>query len=152
MQLFELDISSLTVGFFIILSSAIAVCEIIGRFSKMIERPVEWLQKKESDHDLLIITIDEMQRITEELSTLTEIVNNITGILNEMQTKENETKLKELKGSLVRYYNKYRNIGEWSKIEKEAFWDLFDDYEKRGGDGYIHTIVEPSMRELREID
>ena len=69
-----------------------------------------------------------------------------------MQAKENETKRKELKGSLVTYYNKYKDIGEWSKIEKEAFWDLFDDYEKRGGDGYIHTIVEPSMRELREID
>lgn len=152
MQLFELDISSLTVGFFIILSSAIAVCEIIGRFSKMIERPVEWLQKKESDHDLLIVAAGEIQMIKEDLSALTETIHNITGILNEMQAKENETKRKELKGSLVTYYNKYKDIGEWSKIEKEAFWDLFDDYEKRGGDGYIHTIVEPSMRELREID
>lgn len=53
--------------------------------------------KKESDHDLLIVTIDEMQVIKEDLSALTEIVNNITSILNEMREKENETKLKELK-------------------------------------------------------
>lgn len=152
MQLFELDISSLAVGFFIILSSAIAVCEMIGRFSKIIKRPVQWFQKTESDHDLLIAAAGEIQMIKEDLSALTETIHNITGILNEMQAKENETKRKELKGSLVTYYNKYKDIGEWSKIEKEAFWDLFDDYEKRGGDGYIHTIVEPSMRELREID
>ena len=69
-----------------------------------------------------------------------------------MQKKDNATKLKELKDSLIRYYNKYKNIGEWSKLEKDAFWDLFDDYEKRGGDGYIHSIVEPVMRELKEVD
>lgn len=151
-QLFKLDIPSFVIGFFIILSSAVAMNDIIGRFSKIIGGPVKWVRKKESDHDLLIVTIDEMQTIKEDLSALTEIVNNITSILNEMRAKENETKLKELKGSLVRYYNKYKNAGEWSKIEKDAFWDLFDDYEKRGGDGYIHTIVEPAMRELKEID
>ena len=68
-----------------------------------------------------------------------------------MQQKENKTKVKELRESLIRYYNKYKNIGEWSKLESGAFWDLFNDYEERGGDGYIHTIVEPVMRELREI-
>ena len=35
---------------------------------------------------------------------------------------------------------------------KEVFWDLFDDYEARGGDGFIHSKVEPVMRELKVID
>ena len=87
-----------------------------------------------------------------KLLKLTNTVNGVAKNLECMQRKENETKLKELKDSLIRYYNKYKNVGEWSKLEKDAFWDLFEDYEKRGGDGYIHSIVEPVMRELREID
>jgi len=29
---------------------------------------------------------------------------------------------------------------------------LFEEYEKRGGNGYVHSTIEPVMRELREID
>lgn len=43
-------------------------------------------------------------------------------------------------------------VGEWSELEKEAFWELFEDYEARGGNGFIHSIVEPVMRELKVVD
>ncbi len=87
-----------------------------------------------------------------DISSLTDTVNGIAATLCDMQIKNNQTKIKEMKSSLIHYYNKYKDSGEWSKLEKDAFWDLFDDYEKRGGNGYIHSIVEPAMRELREID
>lgn len=108
------------------------------------------LQEKHEESVGQSIRHDEM--IKKDISSLTDTVNGIVVTLSNMQAKANETKLKELKGSLVHYYNKYKDLGEWSKLEKDAFWDLFDDYEKRGGDGFIHSIVEPVMRELREID
>lgn len=108
------------------------------------------LQEKHEESVRQSIRHDEM--IKADISSLTDKINEIADTLSVMQKKDNETKLKELKGSLIRYYHKYKDIGEWSKLEKDAFWDLFDDYEKRGGDGYIHTIVEPAMRELRETD
>lgn len=169
-QLFNLDISSWMITFFIILSAIIAIYEILGKFSKIIGKPLKWVRKKDNDHDLLISTINDVKElrkshdesvkqsirhdemIKDDISSLTKTVNNIADTLSTMKSENNETKLKELKGSLIRYYNKYKNVGEWSKLEKDAFWDLFDDYEKRGGDGYIHTIVEPVMRELREVD
>ena len=40
----------------------------------------------------------------------------------------------------------------YRKNEKEAFWELFEDYESRGGNGFIHSIVEPVMRELKVVD
>lgn len=61
-------------------------------------------------------------------------------------------RIKELKDTLINYYNKYRVVGEWSELEKEAFWELFEDYESRGGNGFIHSIVEPVMRELKVVD
>ena len=90
--------------------------------------------------------------IKNDLAKLSDTVDSIVVTLAEMQKKENETELKRLKDSLVRYYNKYKDIGEWAKLEKDAFWDLFDDYEQRGGDGFVHSIIEPVMRGLRDID
>lgn len=169
-EIFRQDFPSFIAGFFIILSSVIAVYEIIGKFSAIIGRPVKWVREKENDHAVLLQTVekvDVLQRrheesvrqsirhdemIKEDLSSLTDTVNGIASTLTDMQNKENETKLKELKGSLVRYYHKYKDTGEWSQLEKDAFWDLFGDYEARGGDGYVHSIIEPKMRELKEKD
>ena len=169
-ELFKQDFPSIIIGIFIIMSGIIAVYEIICRFFSIFGKPIGVMKQRKADHELLLKTVkdltelhnkheedtkqsikhDEMMR--KDLLKLTNTVNVIAKNLETMQKKENETKLKELKDSLISYYSKYRNVGEWSKLEKDAFWDLFDDYEKRGGDGYIHSIVEPVMRELREVD
>lgn len=108
------------------------------------------LQKKHNVDNDECLNRDDL--IRGDLKTLTSTVNDLAIKFEKMQKKNNETKVKELKDTLINYYNKYRVIGEWSKLEKDAFWELFEDYEERGGDGYIHSIVEPVMRELREID
>ena len=128
------------------------------------------MRQKREEHELLIKTSEELtvlkdkheesvkesirhdQMIKDDISNLADTVNGIADTLADMQKRENDTKLKELKDSLIRYYNKYKDIGEWSKIEKDAFWDLFYDYEERGGNGYLHSEVEPVMRSLREVD
>lgn len=169
-ELFKQDISSLISGIFIILSGIIAMVSIIGKFSEIIGKPVRWIQNKNSDHMLLQQSVEKMamlqnqqkedrkqsirhdDAIQKDLQKLTKTVNGIALTLDQMQKKENESELKRLKDSLVRYYNKYKSTGKWSKLEKDAFWDLFDDYESRGGDSYIHSIVEPFMRGLKETD
>lgn len=108
------------------------------------------LQEKHNTDNEKCVRHDEL--IREDLKTLTNTVNDLAVKFEKMQKKNNETKVKELKDTLINYYNKYRVIGEWSKLEKDAFWEIFEDYEDRGGDGYMHSIVEPVMRELKEID
>lgn len=168
--LFNIDFIYVLSSVFVIL---IGIKPIVSIFEWIISKlgiETKWMRKRREEHELLIQTsqnltalqvkhdesvrqsINHDEMIKSDILSLTKTVNGIAMTLRNMQTKENETKIKEIKGSLIRYYNKYRNVGEWSKLEKDAFWDLFDDYEKRGGDGYIHTIVEPVMRELREID
>lgn len=154
----------------LILVGITSLYKIITEFSVIIKKPIGVMKQKQADHELTLQNSKAIQElakkheedtkqsirhdeiIRDDLKKLTDTVNGIVDTLEAMQQKENETKLKELKDSLITYYNKYRVIGEWSKLEKEAFWDLFDDYEKRGGDGYMHSIVEPVMREIREID
>lgn len=144
-KLFNLDITYIIIGIFIIIYGFLSIVDVIGKFSVYIGKPVRWKQNIDADHKLLLET-------GQKLTCLAETVDKISTTLDEMERKNNETEIKKLKDSLIRYYNEYKNIGKWSELEKDAFWDLFDDYEKRGGDGYIHTIVEPIMRGLIEID
>lgn len=171
LELLNLDnITGIIIGVFIIMSGITGIVNIIGRFSEIINKPLKWVKRKNEDHLLLSQTMEDLktlknsheksvqqsilhdEMLKKDLSNLTDTVNGIVTTLNEMEEKNNETEIKKLKDRLIRYYNKYKNIGEWSKIEKDAFWDLFEDYEARGGDGYIHSIVEPVMRDLKEID
>lgn len=169
-QIKDIDLVGWIIIGFLILFIIVAGYEIICKFSAIIDKPIGMMKRIKADHELTIqntkaiealskkheedtnqsIRHDEM--IREDIKDIKETIDNIAMRFEEMQKKNNETKLKELKDTLINYYNKYRVTGEWTKLEKEAFWDLFDDYEKRGGNGYIHSIVEPVMRELKEID
>jgi len=170
LKLGELDIQGWFITGILILVGITSLYKIITEFSVIIKKPIGVMKQKQADHELTLQNSKAIQElakkheedtkqsirhdeiIRDDLKKLTDTVNGIVNTLEAMQQKENETKLKELKDSLITYYNKYKVIGEWSKLEKEAFWDLFDDYEKRGGDGYMHSIVEPVMREIREVD
>jgi len=169
-ELSKIDFSVWVISLFIILSAVIAIYEIISKICAILGRPIGVLKQRKIDHDLLLKTVQDLtnlhdkheedtkqsichdQMIREDLKKLTDTVNSIAINLDDMKKKNNETKVKELKDDIIRYYNKYRVVGEWTQLEKDAFWDLFDDYESRGGDGFVHSIVEPVMRELREID
>jgi len=166
----EINIQEWFITGILILVGITSLYKIITEFSVIIKKPIGVMKQKQADHELTLQNSKAIQElakkheedtkqsirhdeiIRDDLKKLTDTVNGIVNTLEAMQQKENETKLKELKDSLITYYNKYKVIGEWSKLEKEAFWDLFDDYEKRGGDGYMHSIVEPVMREIREVD
>ena len=37
-------------------------------------------------------------------------------------------------------------------MEKNAFDELFKEYENAGGNGYMHTVVKPAMDALDVVD
>ena len=55
--------------------------------------------------------------------------------------------------SSYQYYtaSKKRPLRAWSEMEKEAFDKLFYDYEELGGDGFMHSTVEPAMACLEVV-
>lgn len=169
-ELFNINFSYVFISVVVILIGIKTIVSLVEWVIEKLGLETKGMRKRKEEHNLLIKTSQRLTQLQEkheesvkqsirhdeiikgDISSLANTVNGIADTLSSMQKKENETKLKEQKGSLVRYYNKYKDVGEWSKLEKDAFWDLFDDYEKRGGNGFIHSIVEPVMRELREID
>ena len=71
---------------------------------------------------------------------------------NFMKTERN--RLRENIISSYRYYtDKEKNpMQAWTRMESEAFWEVFSDYEDQNGDGYVHTVVQPAMNLLYIIE
>ena len=169
-ELQNIDLTSWIIVGFMIMTIIVTFYEVICKVCAIFNKPIGSMKQRKADHELLVETVQDLKQlhekheedtqqsikhdkiIKEELSMLTNTVNSIATNLEDMERKNNETKVKELKDTLINYYNKYRVVGEWSELEKEAFWELFEDYEARGGNGFIHSIVEPVMRELKVVD
>lgn len=152
------------------MASIIAIVEIIGKFSFIIGKPVKWVKKKNEDHELLIKTVSGLtdlnnrhdesvkqsikhdKEIKNDLILVSDKMDSLSIQISAMQKKIDETEMAKLKDNLVYYYKKYKDIGEWSQLESDAFWDLFKRYEAHGGNGYIHSVVEPAMRELAIVN
>lgn len=65
-------------------------------------------------------------------------------------------KVNELRDRLMQSYRYYTSpksnpSGAWNEMEADTFWRLFSDYEKRGGDGYMHSTVQPAMNALTVV-
>lgn len=152
------------------MAAIIAIVEIVGKFSTIIGKPVKWVQKKNEDHKLLIQTANGLAELTnrhdesviqsikhdkaikDDLDKVSDKMDSLSIQITNMQNKIDKTEMAKLKDNLVYYYKKYKDIGEWSQLESDAFWDLFRRYEAHGGNGFMHSKVEPTMRELNIVD
>lgn len=74
--------------------------------------------------------------------------------MEETQMRESRNRLRDTLLERYRYYtDASRNPSQsWTSMESEAFWELFGDYERAGGDGYMHTEVQPAMNRLHVVD
>lgn len=148
----------------------LAIVALLEKMAKKLGIEFKWMKKKQEDRDLLLNTVQRMNTLEEQrnvdveqsilhdkaikadLLQVSTIVDSIDQKLDEMKRENDATKMEELKGVLLSYYRKYKNNGEWSKLENDAFWGLFARYEAHGGNGHMHDVVEPIMRELKVID
>lgn len=169
-DLMKIDITNLVISVFLIMSAIISMFTIIGKFSEIIGRPVKWVRKNNEDHELLIKTSQNLyalqnkheedvkqsilhdKQIKNDLLMVSDKMDALSQQITDMQLKMDETEMAKLKDSIVSYYRKYKDTGEWTQLESDAFWNLFKRYEVHGGNGYCHTIIEPIMRELNVID
>ena len=109
-------------------------------------------------------SIEIQRHFQEEIDALKEVQENlaitqqeICVSLKDMQEKQERRDRNKLRDRLLqsyRYYtDKEKNPSQsWTKMESEAFWELFSDYEDAGGDGYMHSEVQPAMNSLKVIN
>lgn len=74
--------------------------------------------------------------------------------MEDAQMKLERNKLRDRLLQSYRFYtDKDKNPTQsWSRMEAEAFWELFGEYEERGGNGFVHSEVQPAMNRLTVIE
>lgn len=77
--------------------------------------------------------------------------------LARMEEQDRRRECNKLRDLLLKYYRQYANKEinpkqSWTRMEAEAFWELFRDYEDLGGNGYMHTVVQPEMERLIVVE
>lgn len=97
------------------------------------------------------------QHFEDEISELKSAWHNVCSRLTQLEEqnkKKERNKLRDILLERYRYYtDKERNPSQtWTNMEAEAFWELFRDYEDAGGNGYMHTVVQPEMERLVVVD
>lgn len=104
--------------------------------------------KKIADTQKLVVSsIDKISDSQEKLA------EQITSFEKVMKTQS----CNKLRDRIIQSYRYYTSVEKnpmkaWTEMEKDAFDRLFKDYEDLGGDGYIHSTVEPEMNSLEVID
>ena len=98
----------------------------------------------------------EQKEFTQAIDKLQRNQAEITKELKDIEERRKKTKRNELRDQIrqtYRYFtNKEKNpLLAWSEMEAEAFWKVFGDYEDAGGDGDMHTTVQPAMRRLEVV-
>ena len=116
------------------------------QINEILQRYSEWHQQSINAQKQFADTIAELKKGQKENSEK----------LEKMDIDNKKREQNRLRERLLQSYRYYTSVDknpmqEWSEMEADAFWKLFEDYEDVGGDGYMHTIVQPSMRTLDVI-
>lgn len=128
---------------------AIAEKEKNDEFQKVIEQTRQY--PKWHQQSLAIQT-----KFTEAIEELKDGQKECSVRLERMETENKGRELNKLRDRILQSYRYYTSVEKnpdkaWSEMEADAFWRMFGDYEDLGGDGYIHSDVQPAMNSLRVI-
>ena len=140
-----------------------AVAFLVGLNIKVYKFIVTNHDKLQEKDETLKKIADCLEEVKQEQKGLKEAINELRGAQQEIAEKQDifeeqhrNHSLNRLRDRLLgsyRYYTdpKKNPLQAWSEMEKEAFDKLFHDYEELGGDGFMHSTVEPAMAALEVV-
>lgn len=154
-ELLNLDITSVFSGIVIILFSIVAMYELIGKVSIIINKPVSWVRKKNEDHELLMQTISNLSNLTKKQKSDVEQsirhdklietrLNELTEIVVDMSIESWRWEILDFSSALSngRIYN------------REAFDHIFRIYKKYedilNNNNLENGLIDNSIKFIRE--
>lgn len=119
------------------------IADMIDAVKELTKDRTEMLENQKAMQTQLVQLYSAQQANSERLTQLETNINN-----------RERNKLRDRILQSYRYYtsSQHNPLQQWTKMEATAFWSLFDDYEAIGGNGYVHSIVQPSMQSLEVIE
>lgn len=120
------------------------------------EKQAEWEDSMATKEELKVL-IEKNLSIEKVLKDILETQKNIAKKQDVFEKETRTQTMNRLRDRLLQSYRYYTSeeknpLKAWSEMEKEAFNSLFKDYENLGGNGYMHSSVEPAMAALEVIE
>lgn len=133
-ELFKQDFSSLILGFFVIISSIIAIYEIIGKFSTIIGKPVKWIRKKDNDHELLLQTVERVEALQKEQNeSVKQSIRHDEMIRNDLKKLTDifvDKQINDYRWEIINFSNKIVNKECCNKDSYKHCLATYEKYEK----------------------
>lgn len=157
-----------SVGNFVTL--ILAIVFMAGIYLKNRKHVIEQYKEQELKDKMLQEALDEIKKYPGYRQQSMEIQKELTDSIKRIESNQEEyskrleiieeksrkRELNKLRDRLIqsyRYYTSDKNpTAAWTRMESEAYWEMFKDYEDLQGNGYIHSVVEPAMRLLTVIE
>lgn len=98
-------------------------------------------------------SIDIQQKFTDAINELRSGQERQNARLEKMEKEGQQRELNKIRDRILQSYRYYTSAEKnpmkaWSAMEADAFWRMFGDYEDLGGDGYVHSEIQPAMNSL----
>lgn len=98
----------------------------------------------------------EIQELKDAQKELRDAQKEISDHLKNVEEKDMRRECNKLRDRLLQNHRYYTNpetnpSQSWTEMEADAFWAMFKDYEDAGGDGYMHSEVQPDMERLTVV-
>lgn len=155
-ELFNIDLPSLIIGFFILLSAMMAIINIIGKFSEMIGKPLKWIRKKNEDHELLIATAKNLAALQEKHEgDVSQSIRHDGEIKKELERLTSlflEKEIDDQRWEILDFASAISSGREFSKEQFDHVLSTYEKYEKILEEhGMRNGQVTASMEVIREV-
>lgn len=122
-----------------------------------LEEVGKYPQYREQSRQIQKKLTNEIETLKKEQERLAETQDGIKRTLDEMKEVADKRSRNQTRDRLLQLYRYYMNektnpTHSWTKMEAEAFWELFGDYEEAGGNSFMKTVVQPAMNLLEIVD
>lgn len=99
----------------------------------------------------------EIQAVKDEMLAIKNAIEEHTRQLEQMRSDNEDRERSKLRDRLLQSFRYYTSLEKnpmqaWTRMESEAFWELFKEYERAKGNGYMHTDVKPAMLSLTIVE
>ena len=97
------------------------------------------------------------KQLTDQINAIRKAQETEEKRLRRLEESTEKRERNKLRDRLLQSYRYFTSLEKnprqsWSRMESEAFWEMFKDYEDMGGNGYVHTEVQPAMNRLAIVE
>lgn len=130
---------------------------VFKKFKSYLDEKIKSDTETKKQMQTILQAVEKIPTIEERLGKVEEATTKSIERLNKMEEENRRRARNTLRDRILQSYRYYTSLernplGQITRMEIEAFDELYSDYVTAGGNGYIHSDVKPAMDHLMVIE